>query len=190
MASPASIVLSQATFNGTSLTLTATVTGDDGNPYSGASITISGDDDFSELAGDNGDGTYSISTSYTTAITVVYSATDESITSNNVTVVYTGPVLTTIYLINIPTEFDGTNVDLEIRVKDQMGAPFPGASVTLNGNDGSSATSTTDEYGSHTFNISKSTAATVIYTGICESLTSETITIIFTGGGGTLTEAF
>ena len=57
MAAPASIVLSVATFDGTNVTLIATVTDTDGNPYLGGGIIISDDYDFVETATNNNNGT-------------------------------------------------------------------------------------------------------------------------------------
>jgi hypothetical protein len=179
------ITLANTAFtDGTNLTLTATVKDQYDAPFTTGTITISGDDDSSAPATNNGDGTHTFTTSKSTAGTVIYTATSGAVTSGTVTVIYTGPptpVATTIYLLNMTTEFDGVNVDLEVRLKDQFDAPFVGGSVTLNGDDGSSATNTTGAYGSHNFNISKSTAATVIYTGISGSLTSDPVTVVFTG---------
>ena len=181
----ASIVLSgtqSVSSESMSTTITATVTDQYSNPFYNDTITLTGDDNSSYSATNNYDGTYSFTVSNQNTLTVVYTATNNSVTSNTVSVNYIAiPVATSIVVSGIQSvSSESMSTMITATVFDQNSNPFVIDVLTLTGDDNSLYYGTNNYNGTHFFTVSNQTTVTVVYTATYNSLTSNTLSVIYT----------
>jgi len=167
---------------GTNVTITVSVLTPQLTPAAGETVTLTGSDSTTPASTDNGNGTYSFSTT-SSAGTVEYTASVRGFTSR-VSVTYSARTPTFIFMSDSALgsmPISASSDVITVNISDAQELALSGQTVTLTGSDSTSWTATDNLDGTYTFNVSSSTPGSVTYTATCGAISS-TLIVSWTRG--------